>query len=251
MREGSANGFAWSADSRFVAVLDQDDEDNFEVLDARDDFRSVFSAEGAENNWYYDHEWSATGSRLVLFGASEPGGECEVIEADLEVTPPQVTRRGSCPGDGTFGEVWGVLKNGAVFAFWEESDGLQSLWLLERGEQDWRPVATGLSYTHPTFTPDESFVVFDNQLSDGTVELLAYSLSEREPVAIPLQPSPAPYLAIGDFYAGGVILHGGDARDAPTSGKIWWAPLGPSSFGPAVSLADVPYASSPVLQPEP
>ena len=105
--------------------------------------------------------------------------------------------------------------------------------------------------SYPWFTPDESFVLFSGERSDGTIETLAFSLLEQEPVAIPLDPAPAPYVGISAFCAGGVILRGGDSDELPYTGQIWWAPLGPSRFGPAVPLGDLSFNGVAELQPQP
>jgi hypothetical protein len=243
-----ASDLAWSDDSRFVIVPYDDGE--IAALDASD-FQRVFNAYAAEHSWPWGHVLSARTSRLVVFGASELGGECEVIDVNLAMTPPQVSRRGSCPetylpGNGS----WGLLENGSIWALSESPDELRSLWLLEPGEVVWRPIAAGLFDTYPDFTPDENFVIFNNEQADGTIETLAFSLLEPEPTAMALQPAPAPYVTTSYFYAGGVILNGGDADERPYSGQLWWAPLGPSGFGAVVPLADVSFAASPRLQPE-
>jgi hypothetical protein len=247
--ERSAAGFEWSKDSRFVIVPYDDGE--IAVLDASNDFLSVVSAYHSDHSWPWNHVLSSPGSRLVVFGASEPGAECEVIDVDLSTTSPEVRRRGPCPEtDLAGGGSWGVLENGSIWALSEDSDALRSLWLLEPGEAVWRPIAAGLSNTYPNFTPDEKYVVFNDEPSDGTVETLAFSLLEPEPTAMPLRPAPAAYVTTSGFYADGVILNGGDSSEPPYSGQLWWAPLGPTGFGTIVPWSDVSFASSPRLQPE-
>jgi hypothetical protein len=243
-----AVGLEWSDDSRFVIIPYDDGE--IAALDASD-FQPVFTAYTAEHDWPWGHVLSARSSRLIVFGASARGGECEVIEAELATTPPRVSRRGSCPEtEFAGGGSWGLLENGSIWALAEDADALRSLWLLEQGEVVWRAIAVGLSNTYPDFTPAERFVVFNNERPDGTIETLAFSLLEPEPTAMPLQPAPAPYVATSYFHAGGVILNGGDSDESPYAGQLWWAPLGPSGFGPVVPLADVSNAASPRLQPE-
>jgi hypothetical protein len=245
----SAAGFEWSANSRFVIVPYDDGE--IEALDASNDFVSVFRVYQADHSWPWDHVLSPRSSRVVVFGASEPGAECEVIDVDLAMTPPQVWRRGSCPEtDLAGGGSWGVLEKGSIWALSEDADALRSLWLLEPGEDAWRPIATGLSNTYPHFTQDEKYVVFNDEPSGGTVETLAFSLLDPDPTAMRLRPAPAPYVSTSAFYADGVILNGGDSNEPPYSGQLWWAPLGPSGFGAVVPLSDVSFASSPRLQPE-
>jgi hypothetical protein len=233
------DGFSWSDDSRFVAVAY--DSEELEVLDAAKDFQTVFRA------YTSGHNWAPKGSRLVVFGSSEPEAACEIIEADFAEMPVGVTRRGSCPE----AKSWGILKNGAIWAELGEPDELEAFSVLEPGSIAWRPIATGMSDAYPNFSPDESFVVFDNRQEDGTTQTLAFSLREEVPKPVPLRPAPAAYVTLRNFYADGVLLSGGDTSDSRDDSQLWWAPLGASSLGPAVPLVDVAYADFPQLQPTP
>jgi hypothetical protein len=231
----------WSADSRFFAVFQDDGQyDGIEVLDAVNGFGAVFSAYTANE----DYGWAPEGSHLVVLGATEPGAECEILDVDLTTAPPQLRRRGRCPAVGPFEGSWGLLKNGAIWATQMAPKEPPSLWLLEPEADTWRQVASWDGYS-PNFTPDENFVVIY-----GDAGVSAFPL--KGPLAeIPLQPAVLPDSYVDAFYAGGVIVGHYEYGSEVTTGQLWWAPLGSTSFGPPVPLSDVSYAGVPDLQPEP
>jgi hypothetical protein len=228
----------WSADSRFVAIFHGDGESGeVDVRDALNDFQAVFHAYASEQQYH----WSAHGSRLVVFGTSEPGAACEIIDADLAAMPLQVARRGSCPTL-AWGTSWGVLEDGAIWSPQETPEGPYGIWLLDQGADAWRQVATWEG-NEPHFAPDGSVVVV---YSEGDIS--AFPLNGPL-VEMPLEPKLPHPGHVQALYGGGAILH--YSQWSPMLGKLWWAPLGPSSFGPAVPLTDVAYVDLPSLQPRP
>ncbi|HKQ67762.1 MAG TPA: hypothetical protein VJT73_00410 [Polyangiaceae bacterium] len=235
----SSSGFQWSHDGRFVSVVHDDKE--IEVLDSAQRFKSVFKSAAV------DCRWAPASSRLIALGARDAKGEQAITEIDVSRTPVQVTELGSLPAPGSFG----FMNDGTLWATREEPEG-SGLWLLAKGTSTWRALATRLSDAFPTFSPDERYAIFKRQLNDGTTQLLAFSLPDPQPMAIPLLPEPASGDVRIDFYAGGVLVSRFVDIDFPFfEGQIWWIPSRASGFAQPVPLIDVMAGAFPTLQPQP
>jgi hypothetical protein len=231
----------WSSDWRFALVTHDTPADEIEVLDSTQQFQSVFKGTAA------DLRWAPSAPTLLLLGEPNNNAMQSVTQVDLSVTPAKKTARGSLPHPAT----WDFLTDDVVWAQRDEAMGLSGCWLLEKGTNTWRRLATQLSSVSPILTGADSYATFNQALSDGTTQILAFSLQDKNPTAIPLLPAPL----AGDVYREFVFSDGLIASHLsglePFDGQFWWIGSSAPGFAQPKLLTDVHAATSPTLQPVP
>jgi len=235
------DGFAWSSDGRFVSVTHDDPYGEIEVFDAANQFSSVFKGMQA------DFHWAPNSRSLILFGKPDANGLYPLTEVDLSTLPAKSSARGTTPEP----SAWGFVNDGTLWAARDEASGKSGFWLLDSGTSTWRRVATGLSDARPTFTANEAYAAFPDSLADGTAQILAFSLHDKNAVAIPLLPAPLN----GDVHLeyslseGLIVSH--STSFEPFEDQFWWIASSAAGFGKPLPLNDVRAGTSPILQPLP
>lgn len=237
----SADGFFWSADSQFVAVTHDEPDGEIEVLTAADRFKSVYI--GTQR----DFGWAPHSPKLILFGIPDTKGRQALTEVDLSALPAKSRARGNTPEVAN----WGFLNDETLWAARDEAAEKSGFWLLESGTNSWRRVATGLSDARPSFTADAAYVVFHSTLEDGTKQLLAFSLHDKNPVPIPLLPTPLSGEVTREYSLNEGLIVSRKTDLEPVQGQLWWIASGASGFAKPASLSDVRTAQFPSLQPQP
>jgi hypothetical protein len=224
-----------------MAVTHDDPADEIEVFDTANQFGSVLKRAQV------DFRWAPSSPRLMLFGAPDAKGLQALTEIDFSTLPPSSTSRGNTVQTSD----WGFVNDGTLWAAHDEASGKSSFWLLESGSNVWRRVASDLSSATPSFTANDAYVVFGDSLPDGTTQYLAFSLHDKNPVALPLLPTPLNG-DVGLNYSlnDGVIVSRLTGLE-PFEGQIWWIASSASGFGKPAPLGDLRVNSEPTLQPQP
>jgi hypothetical protein len=231
----------WSSDGRFALVTHDTPADEIEVLDSTQQFQSVFKGTAA------DLRWAPSAPTLLLLGEPDNNAMQSFTQVDLSIAPAKKTARGSMPHPAT----WGFANNDVVWAQRDEAMGLSGCWLLEKGSNTWRRLATQLSDVSPLFTGAGTYATFGQALNDGTTQILAFSLQGNAPMAIPLLPAPL----AGDVYrefvwSNGLIVSHLSGLE-PFEGQFWWISSSAAGFAQPKLLTDVRAVTSPKLQPVP
>jgi hypothetical protein len=239
--EPTSGSFYWSSAGRFMAVTHGDPADEIEVFDTANQFGSVFKR--AE----VDFRWAPNSPRLMLLGEPDAKGLLALTEIDLSTLPPTSISRGTTalPSD------WGFVNDGTLWAVRDDAGGTSSFWLLESGSNVWRRVVSGLASATPSFTANDAFVIFGNSLTDGTSQYLAFSLHDKNPVAIPLLPTPLNGDVTLDYALNDGMIVSRFTGIEPFEGQIWWIASSASGFAKPTPLSDVRVSTEPGFQPQP